>query len=118
MYQLLFRSRWFALAWVLMMAVSAVVFTTTGAGALLTATTPRPGTSEAASDAQSRYRSWAEDENRQSTGDQGFDPSRPDQLRDGTARDETSRESQYNTVPYSGSDSENAGSGTDNGAGK
>lgn len=100
MYQLLFRSRWFALAWVLMMAASAAMFATTGAGTLMTATSSQSGANEAASDGQSKFRSWAEDDNRRPVGQPEFDPSRPDQL-----RDEDSHDSKYETAPYSGSDS-------------
>ncbi|MFM9935281.1 MAG: hypothetical protein ACKVOL_03675 [Novosphingobium sp.] len=107
MYHLLFRSRWFALAWVLMMAASAVMFTTTGVGALLVGTAPAPSASADAEYRQNKFKAWAADEPMSVT---GTDPSRPDKVRDGISRDDY-RDSDYNSVPYSGAQNDSQQSG-------
>jgi hypothetical protein len=81
-YKLLFRSRWYALAWAVFMAASAVVFTTTGAGAWITS-----GKLEARAAREAReneFRAWAEDDKRRMDDETGFDPSNPEHVRDGT----------------------------------
>ena len=81
MYELLFRSRWYALAWALLMAVSAIAFTTTGAGAWWSQSGPNAQASEEARETE--FRSWAEDDKRRIDEGGGFDPSSPEQVRDG-----------------------------------
>jgi hypothetical protein len=102
MYALLFRSRWYAFAWAMMMALSAIAFTTTGLGAWLTGTEPNAKARAEAEARETRFRSWAEDE---AIDEQGTDPSRPDKLRDGIQREDY-RESEYNKVPYAGAESD------------
>jgi hypothetical protein len=109
-YILLFRSRWFALAWVGMMAASAIFFTTYGTGAMLVGARPAPNASEEAAYKQAKFNAWALDENRRVGDEAGSDPSRADLVRDGMspevmAADEAYRDSQYRSVPFSGSDS-------------
>ncbi|MEI6642697.1 MAG: hypothetical protein WCL10_11720 [Novosphingobium sp.] len=98
MYELLFRSRWYALVWAVLMAVSAVMFTTTGAGAWLTGTKPDARASEEAREHQ--FRSWAEDDKRRLGEDQGYDPSSPEVVRDGLPRREDGNDPKYRTVPF------------------
>jgi hypothetical protein len=105
-YELLFRSRWYALAWALCMATSAILFTTTGAGAWLTGTKPDPRASEAAREA--KFRSWAEDDRRRLSDDQGYDPSSPEVVRDGLPRTDDGANPQYQTVPYTPGDADPA----------
>lgn len=100
---MLFRSRWYALAWALIMTVSAVTFTTTGAGAWLTGTGSSSHASEEAREGQ--FRSWAEDDKRR-IDDQGYDPSNPEVVRDGDARREPGKDPAHQTVPFSDSDAD------------
>ncbi|WP_298190397.1 hypothetical protein [Novosphingobium sp.] len=81
MYELLFRSRWYAFAWALLMAVSAIAFTTTGAGAWWSQTGPNAHASEEARETE--FQSWAEDDKRRIDEGGGFDPSSPEQVHDG-----------------------------------
>ena len=81
MYKLLFRSRWYALAWAVLTAASAVIFATTGAGAWITS-----GKLEARAAREAReneFRAWAEDDKRRMDDETGFDPSSPEHVRDG-----------------------------------
>ncbi|MBX9664890.1 hypothetical protein [Novosphingobium sp.] len=103
MYELLFRSRWYALAWALFMAASAVMFSTTGAGAWLTSAEPNPQASAQAR--ESAFHSWAEDDKR-STGNEGFDPSSPDHVRDGQAPRDAISGPERRTVPFSEEEAE------------
>lgn len=80
-YELLFRSRWYALAWALFMAASAILFTTTGAGAWLTSEQPDASATRMAR--ESEFSSWAEDDKRRMNDETGFDPSSPEHVRDG-----------------------------------
>lgn len=102
MYHLLFRSRWFALAWVLMMAASAVMFSTSGVGALFLGAAPAPNPSAEAEYRQNKFKAWAADEPMSVT---GTDPSRPDKVRDGYSRDDY-RDSDYSNGSYSSSQSD------------
>jgi hypothetical protein len=96
-YELLFRSRWYSLVWALIMTASAVTFTTTGVGGWLTGTNLDAQASREAR--ESRFRSWAEDDKRTATDDQGFDPSSPERIRDGLPpRDETPGAERYSVT--------------------
>lgn len=98
-YELLFRSRWYALAWAVLMAVSAVLFTTTGAGAWWTGTGTDAHASEEAR--ESAFRSWAEDDKRRMDEGGGFDPSSPEQVQGGPApHREGAAGAAGNTAPY------------------
>jgi len=101
-YELLFRSRWYALGWALLMATSAIAFTTTGIGAWLTGTSPDSHASEDAREHQ--FQSWTEDAKRRLGDDQGYDPSSPDLVRDGTPQRANGSNPQYRTVPFSADD--------------
>jgi hypothetical protein len=103
-YELLFRSRWYALAWAVLMVVSALTFTTTGAGAWLTGTRSAARESDEARERQ--FRSWAEDDKRRLGGDQGYDPSSPEVVRDGMPRRDDGSDPQYRTVPFTPDDSD------------
>lgn len=103
-YELLFRSRWYAFAWALCMATSAILFTTTGAGAWLTGTKSDPRAIEAAREA--KFRSWAEDDKRRLGDDQGYDPSSPEVVRDGLQRPESGSNPEHQTVPYTPDEAE------------
>ncbi len=83
MYELLFRSRWYALAWAVLMAISAIMFTTTGAGAWFTSSHPDAQASREAT--ESAFRSWAVDDKRRINDETGFEPSSPEPVRDGTS---------------------------------
>jgi hypothetical protein len=80
-YKLLFRSRWYALAWAVLTAASAVIFTTTGAGAWITSGKLEARVTREAS--ENEFRSWAEDDKRRMNDETGFDPSSPEHVRDG-----------------------------------
>lgn len=99
MYELLFRSRWYALAWALFMAASAVMFTTTGAGAWLASGKPDARASTEAR--ENAYRSWAEDEKRHTGDEGGFDPSSPERVRDGLPPRDGTASAERRTVPFS-----------------
>lgn len=105
MYELLFRSRWFALAWVVLMTISALMFTTTGPGAVITGTAPKSRASDEASASQIRFKAWAEDEE---TDVLDGDAVVADQARDTVSRDEISPASAYNAAPYANADSANS----------
>lgn len=94
---MLFRSRWLALAWVVFMTVSAVLFATTGTGAVLTGTAPRSGASEQAPTNQSAPNPWDEDD---ITEDAEVDPAQPDLLPGNASQDP-----RPNGAPYAGTDS-------------
>lgn len=98
MYELLFRSRWYALAWALIMAVSAVMFTTTGAGAWLASPETAARTREEAR--ASAYSAWAEDDKRRTGDEAGFDPSSPEQVRDGLPPRDEMAGTERRTVPF------------------
>ncbi len=78
MYQLIFRNRRYALAWALFMALSAVMFTTTGAGARFTQAKPEAHASEEIR--ENTYRSWAEDDKRLISDEGAHDPSSLEQV--------------------------------------
>lgn len=103
-YELLFRSRWYALAWALFMAASAVMFTTTGAGAWLVSSKPDARTSEELR--ENAYRSWAEDDKRRSGDENGFDPSSPEQVRDGVSQRDEAAGAERRTVPFNADETE------------
>jgi hypothetical protein len=105
LYELLFRSRWYALAWAVLMAVSAVLFTTTGAGAWWTGTGQNAHASEEAR--ESAFRSWAEDDKRRMDEGGGFDPSSPEQVQGGPAPNrEGTAGAAGNTAPYAREDAD------------
>ncbi|KUR72538.1 hypothetical protein AQZ52_04655 [Novosphingobium fuchskuhlense] len=106
MYELLFRSRWYALIWALFMAASAIMFTTTGAGAWLTSTQSESQTSREAREGQ--FRKWAEDDRRRSIDDQGYDPSSPDRVRDGTPGREDLVDPSRRPAPFAADDTDDA----------
>ncbi len=106
MYELLFRSRWYAFAWAMCMAVSALVFTTTGLGAWLTGTRPEAHSNEEAREHQ--FRNWAEDDKRRLGDEQGYDPSSPELVRDGDSRREDRRDPQYRSAPFAADDQNDA----------
>ena len=95
-YHFLFRNRWYALAWGVMTAVSAVMFTTTGAGAILTGTTAQPGPSKDAANQPVKQNAWAKDE---PAAEEDSDPDPAEQAAEAAARDDN-RVSDYNTAPY------------------
>lgn len=99
MYELLFRSRWYALAWALFMALSAMMFTTTGAGAWYSSIKPDPHASEEAR--ESSYRSWTEDDKRRMGDEGGYDPSSPERVRDGLPPREEAAGPDRHTAPFS-----------------
>ena len=102
MYELLFRSRWYAFAWAMCMAVSALLFTTTGLGAWLTGTTTEAQASEEAHEHQ--FRNWAEDDKRRLGDEQGYDPSSPELVRDGDSRREDRRDPHNRSAPFTADD--------------
>ncbi len=104
MYALLFRSRWYALAWALFMAASAVMFTTTGAGAWLTGAQNDARTREEVREHQ--FSAWAEDDKPSSPDDLGYDPSSPERLRDGMPQRETLSETEHRTAPFTQDDAD------------
>lgn len=104
MYALLFRSRWYALAWALFMAASAVMFTTTGAGAWLTGPQVDPRAREEAREHQ--FSAWAEDDKPSSPDNLGYDPSSPERLRDGTQPRVTLSDADHRSVPFTQDDAD------------
>lgn len=108
MYELLFRSRWYAFAGAVIFAVSAIVFTTNGLGVYFTGTATNPAASEEAAAKESKFRSWAADTNRHSADEHGSDPSSPDQLRGGEPRDSSAHDPQHNPAPFAGADGDDS----------
>ncbi|WP_421852369.1 hypothetical protein [Novosphingobium sp.] len=104
MYELLFRSRWYALVWALLMTISAVTFTTTGAGAWLTSSRPDTRASEEARESQ--FRVWAEDDKRRMNDETGFDPSSPEQVRDGMPPRQNADGTIRQTAPFAQDDTD------------
>ena len=110
MYELLFRSRWYALVWALFMSASAIMFTTTGAGAWFAGTN---GDAQASRDMhESQFSRWAEDERRRTGDDQGYDPSSPERVRDGIPGRGDVPDPAFRTAPFGAdeADGESAGS--------
>lgn len=104
MYELLFRSRWYALAWAVFMAISAIMFTTTGAGAWFTSSRPAAQASREAS--ENAFRSWAEDDKRRINDDGAFDPSSPERVRDGVPPRQDADGTIRQTAPFAEDDAD------------
>ncbi len=81
MYELLFRSRWYALVWALFMAASAIVLTTTGAGVWWSRSNSDVHARQEARETE--FRTWVEDDKRKMGDGSGYDPSSPERVRDG-----------------------------------
>jgi hypothetical protein len=103
-YELLFRSRWYVLAWAAFMAVSAIMFTTTGAGAWFTSPHPEAQASREAS--ENAFRSWAEDDKRRTNEEGGFDPSSPEHVRDGMPPRQNADGTIRQTAPFAEDDAD------------
>ncbi len=99
MHELLFRSRWYAFAWAMFMAMSAVMFTMTGVGASLTSSDSNTRVRQEAR--ESAYSAWAEDDKRRTGDETGYDPSSPERVRDGLPPREDMAGAQRRTVPFS-----------------
>lgn len=111
---MLFRSRWYALAWALFMAASAIMFTTTGAGAWLTGT---GSDAQAGKEArENQFRSWAEDDKRRGDDELGYDPSSPERVRDGLPPPDNQPEADRRAAPFSPSDADSADEAAPEGA--
>jgi hypothetical protein len=99
----LFRSRWFALIWVVLISIRVAFFAAGTSGSLAWLSPGMFAPSEAAYQAGSKdakFQAWAEDDKTRMSVN-GTDPSRPDKVRDGDWSDS----SQYRSSSNSNSDS-------------
>jgi hypothetical protein len=101
-YELLFRSRWYALVWALFMATSAILFTTTGASAWWSQIRPDARATEEARETE--FRSWVEDDKRKVGDGSGYDPSSPERVRDGFPPQSDELGAERRSAPFAADD--------------